>query len=440
MPLLGTRGAASARGFGFGATSPDSYWIATLSNSNAARGERVALDSSKNIYVVGFEQDSNDYQAFITKYNPSGIIQWQRYLGSTRRGFGYGVAVDSSNNVYLVGSIDELPPVGTNTKGSVVAKYNSSGTLQWQRILTDSSGFGVYGQGIAVDSSANVYITGQCWNGSNYDILFYKLNSSGTIQYQKIIGSGYTDNAFAITVDSSGNIYIAGTFNDVTGPYKMLITKIDNTGGSITWQRSLDDSGNVDNDNARDIAVDSSGNVYIVGIISISGSCLIAKYNSSGTLQWQRQLGGSGFGGNTYGRGIALDSSANVYIAGYNDVQNCIFAKYNSSGTIQYQRAIASAGVDLGFGITVDSSGGNVYVTGNANGNNNILVTKLPGDGSKSGVTYGAYSYLVSTLTDQAASLTSATSSLSISTSSYTAATSSYTDATTSLTSTVTPV
>ncbi|NBW19533.1 MAG: hypothetical protein EBR82_67325 [Caulobacteraceae bacterium] len=441
MPLIATRGAASARGFGMFAAVSDSYWIATLSNaSNNARGKRIALDSAKNIYVVGYEIDlSYNYQVFITKYNPSGVIQWQRYLGSARSGFGSGVAVDSSNNIYFTGYIDELPPAGANLKASIVAKYNSSGTLQWQRILRDTvTTAGVYGNGIAVDSSSNVYVTGYYYNGANYDILLYKLNSSGTIQYQKSISTSYFDMSDSITVDSSGNIYIVGSFNDITGPFKILITKIDSTGSSITWQRSLDDSGNNDNDFGRDIAVDSSGNVYVVGDSFLTSSCIIAKYNSSGTIQWQRLLGGTGFGGSTNGYGIALDSSGNVYVTGANsnNATDCIFAKYNSSGTIQYQRSLSSSNADYGYGLTVDLSGNSVYITGIGNGATNILITKLPGDGSKTG-TYSPYSYGASTLTDQAASLTSGTSSLSLGTTSLTADTSSYTDATTSLTSTV---
>ena len=58
----------------------------------------------------------------------------------------------------------------------------------------------------------------------------------------------------------------------------------------------------------RGVAVASSGNIYIVGIIS--AFMLIAKYNSSGTLQWQRSLGAVSLP--EEGWAIAIDSSENV--------------------------------------------------------------------------------------------------------------------------------
>ncbi len=96
--------------------------------------------------------------------------------------------------------------------------------------------------------------------------------------------------------------------------------------------------------NGRGVAVAPSGNIYIVG--NISTFMLIAKYNSSGTLQWQRSLGT--VSNPEEGWAIAIDPSENVYITGYADVagqaNNVIIAKYNTSGTIQWQKQLAGVG------------------------------------------------------------------------------------------------
>jgi hypothetical protein len=123
---------------------------------------------------------------------------------------------------------------------------------------------------------------------------------------------------------------------------------------------------------------------------------------------WIRTLDGGN--GHDYGQAITTDSSDNIYVTGnwdngsYNDI---LIAKYNSSGAIQWQRTLAGGnGYDYGQAITTDSSD-NIYVTGYwDNGPDyDILIAKLPNDGSGTG-TYGNFTYAESSLTDSAGSLT----------------------------------
>ena len=73
--------------------------------------------------------------------------------------------------------------------------------------------------GVAVDSSSNVYVsgyTGSAGAGSN-DMLTAKYNSSGTIQWQRTFGSNLVEESFGLAVDSSDNIYVGGTTQKTTG-------------------------------------------------------------------------------------------------------------------------------------------------------------------------------------------------------------------------------
>ena len=422
-------GAAGSGGISF------NHWIATLGGSTTDEGYGVAIDSVGNIYICGTTINPADstLDAFVAKYNTNGVIQWQRRLGGASSDYTYSIAVDSNSNVYIAGRTDSQ---GAGNSDALIAKYNDSGVIQWQRSLGGTSVD--LANGIAVDGSGNAYIVGTTASqgaGGN-DILVAKYNTSGVIQWQRSLGGTSGELGNAIAVDSSGNVYIAGYGSTQTaGNNDCIVAKYD-TSGVIQWQRRL---GGASAEFGNGIAVDSSGNVYISGANNSqsagSSDALIAKYNTSGVIQWQRRLGGAS-SDNAYG--IAVDAAGNAYIIGESNNNDLLLAKYNTSGAIQWQRAILGASNDYGRGVAVDTSG-NIYIIGvtysQGVGSGDFLIAKLPDDGSKIG-TYGNLSYLPTTLTDAATTLTDAATTLTDAARSLTDAARTLTDAATTLTST----
>ena len=254
----------------------------------------------------------------------------------------------------------------------------------------------------------------------------------------KLLGGTSSDTGTGIAVDSSGNVYVTGyTGSQGAGGNDILITKY-NTSGVIQWQRTF---GGTSGDVGTDIVVDSSGNVYVTGHTLSAGvyNVLITKYNTSGVTQWLRTLGGTG---DAAGYSIAVDSSGNVYVTGYTasaGAYDILIAKYDTSGVIQWQRTLGGASNDTGNSIAVDSSG-NVYVTGYTGsqgaGGYDILIAKLPSDGSLAG-TYGNFIYQASTLTTVPLALTATTSTLTDTTLALTTVPLALTAATSTLTETV---
>jgi len=396
MPILGSRGAASVKGFGFAALSSPTYWLATYYTSHSGGG--IAIDSAGTAYVVG-QTTGGSAVGVLARVTKKGVQIWQRQyaIGGSFTATLDGVAVNStSGNIYVIGDMD-YPSSDTDI---LIVKYNSSGTIQWQRTLNGAS-TNETPYRIALDSSENVYITGR--TPTNL-LLVAKYNSSGTIQWQRTLsgGSRAGNDLGGVAVDSSSNVYILGA---ASSGGEFVIAKY-NTSGTIQWQRLL---GSGLTAVAHGLAVDSSANVYICG--AYNNSIQIAKYDSSGTIQWQRNLGTS-----LSGRAIAVDASSNVYIAGSSGsgTPGSYIAKYNSSGTIQWQRNLTN--VTFCQGIAVNSSGDSVYVSGTTQPfGTRIFFAKFPGDGSDTGTytlnTY-SYTYAVSSLTDAATSLTDAAGSL----------------------------
>ncbi len=398
--------------------SPGTYQLATNDYANG-----VATDSSGNVYVTGGTKGGLDGNTsagntdlFVVKYNSSGTKQWTKQLGSSGLDSANGIAIDSSGNVYVTGvtfgGLDWNTSAGANDL--FVVKYNSSGTKEWTEQLGSASSD--FANGVATDSSGNVYVAGGTYGGldgnsnkDNADLFVVKYNSSGTKEWTKQYGTGEYDEARGVATDSSGNVYVVGgtkgNLNGISnsGRTDAFVIKF-NSSGTKQWTKKL---GTWQNDLANGVATDSSGNFYVTGFTyqHLDGNTsagkadlFVVKYNSSGTKQWTKQLGTSK---HDRARGVATDSSGNVYVTGdtYGGLDgntsagnsDLFVVKYNSSGTKQWTKQLGTSSTDSANGVVTDSSG-NVYVAGgtyggldgNTNaGNSDLFVVKYNSSGTK---------------------------------------------------------
>ena len=390
-------------------------WVTTLSGSGSDIGRAIKLDNSNNLYVSGTTSSdgAGNIDFLLAKYDTSGSLISQVTLGGSDLDSQKGtIGIDDSNNIYLSG---QTRSTENGDADLLLAKYNSSGTIQWQRSLSgiqfDS------GESIAVGGSGNSYVVGatQSDGAGNSDIVVAKYNASGDIQWQRNLGETASDYATSVAIDGSENVYVGAFGSSVgAGSNDLIIAKYD-TGGNIQWQRTL---GGVGSESDPAIEVTDSG-VYITSnTTSLGGNnLLIAKYNTSGTIQWQRTLGGAGI---DIGRGITSDNLGNIYVIGTTNSTEAsgpggtdiLLVKYNSIGSIQWQRVLGSSGgttTDFGYGIEFGSDF--IYVTGYTGSTESVFIAKLPADGSLTSLP-GTYTYSASSLTDQSVSLTSSSSVL----------------------------
>ena len=179
----------------------------------------IVVDDNDNLYACG--SGGNPSDAFIVKYNasPNNVIQWQKNIsrGSTYYEAIESLAVDTSGNVYGVGYSNP------NSGGDgVLLKFNSSGALQWSKYIGNTGERSTYG--VACDRQDNVYVIGNDkTNQSPYrDVLIVKVNSSGTVQWKRSLGAiNRYCNGYSIDIDSQDNVVISGTvyFSPGTGGY-----------------------------------------------------------------------------------------------------------------------------------------------------------------------------------------------------------------------------
>jgi len=320
------------------------------------------------------------------------LVQYSGYAGGGGSNFvdesGESIAVDGSGNVYVTGNFSNNANFNTpsatgknelvSAGGSdiFVAKYNTSGALQW--LLRGGGTSGDIGNGIAVDGSGNVYVTGSFVLTANFntpsatgsnelvsaglsDVFVAKYNTSGVVQWLRRGGGTSSEEGTGIGVDGTGNVFVVGTFSG---------TANFNT-PSATGSFELTSAGD------RDI--------------------FVVKYNSTGTRQWVRRGGGTSF---DEGNDISVDSNGDFYITGYfastanfntpsasgsNELISAgsadIFViKYNTSGGILWLERGGGSNVDIGEAIVRKSStGSSVYVTGYYNGTINFNTPSAAG-------------------------------------------------------------
>jgi len=398
MPLIGTRSAASVRGFG-GFNVPEQYWIAQYDQGGVAPWTGSTTDTFNNFYTVGAASTTS----VVAKYNVNGVLQWSFSLsGGLMPNNLVAAATDSANNIYYVGT-------KPTTSGVVLVKLNDSGAVQWGRSL--SSAVTEAGYSIAVDSAGNSYIVGYTTISSFTYGIIAKYNTSGTLQWQRKLGNGSSNTVFySVALDSSSNAYVTG--ENSSGA---TITAKYNASGTIQWQRAL--SGSVDS--GRGITVDSSNNAYVVARAESNVRTLVCKYNTSGALQWQKRIVAAC---NNAGQ-IAVDISQNIYVVSQITATYTAISKFDSAGSSVWNR-----GTDwVNTGILADNRSNSFLLTGGILGipSNWLLLTKLPYDGSRTGeyssfnlYTYESLSLSINTptrtdsagtLTDSAGSLTSST-------------------------------
>jgi len=356
------------------AAEGDIVWTRTYNGTanQSDCGYGIAVDGSGNVYITGYESvtgESNNI--WVRKYDSEGKEVWTDTYNGTADGEdrGYGIAVDGNGKVYVAGS-EWVTGEGYNIW---VRKYDSDGYEVWTDTYNGTADQYDCGYGVAVDGSGNVYVTGcESVPGEDYNIWVRKYDSDGGEIWTRTYNNGTTDGVdigFGIAVDGSGNVYVTG-FETVTGEGRNFWVRKYDSGGEELWTSTYNGTAN-DWDYGSGIAVDGSGNVYVVGsewVMEEGYNIWVRKYDSGGNEVWTRTYDGPD-NSEDCGFGIAIDESRNVYVTGYEYIMledwNIWLRKYDTNGNRIWTRTYDGAANDddEGCAIAVDRNS-NVYVTG----------------------------------------------------------------------------
>jgi len=334
--------------------SGNEQWVARYNGpANEVDGSRdIAVDSSGNIYVTGYSMDSSGFYDYATvKYDSNGTQIWvERYNGAANgHDVVWAIGVDSSGNVYVTGQEALGTGSGANDDYATVA-YDSSGNELWVARYNGPGNGRDEAEFMALDSSGNIYVTGKSKGiGTNFDYATIKYDPQGNeLWVARYNGpENEFDYAFAIATDSFGNVYVTGRENLDTNPNYATIA-YDSSGNEL-WIARYDGPGNGD-DMARDLAIDSFGNIYVTGDSVGSGTSAdiaTVAYDSNGNELWVMRYNGPG-NGSDLGWAIATDLLGNVYVTGisYGNGTEHDYCTIKYSQAFPNQPPIAIAGLD----------------------------------------------------------------------------------------------
>jgi len=243
-------------------------WVqATSGSGSSSSAERVALDSSGNIYAVGAFSGSataggktvksaGSGDVLVMKLNTGGAAVWLAASGGAGSASANGIAINSAGEAFLAGSFSGKASFGTQTLNSgggsdaFAAKLSSTGAWQWALGIGGANSD--YGRGIAVASKQGLRMAGMyeapvtiggttlpglkgVWSGFTV-----KLTEQGVPLWAKSGIAAKTVSPKDVVMDSLGTAYVAGNYSADATFGKM---KLKNQGGADTFIWKLGPSG-----------------------------------------------------------------------------------------------------------------------------------------------------------------------------------------------------
>ncbi|MCX6183863.1 MAG: T9SS type A sorting domain-containing protein [Flavobacterium sp.] len=409
------------------AQAPTIQWQKSLGGSNQDIAYNIQLTTDGGYIVAGGtssidgdvtgQHGLSDF--WVVKLDSQGGVLWQKTLGGSGEDIARSIQQTNDGGYIVAGYTYSTNGDITGNNGQSdywVVKLNSQGDLLWQKTLggsnqddarsiqqTADGGYIVAGWTLSINGD----VTG---NHGERDYWVVKIDSQGTIQWQKTLGGTADDFPSSIQQTNDGGYIVAGYTSsnegDVSGNNGLTdywVVKL-NIQGELVWQKTL---GGSDSDAGISIHTTADGG-YVVGGYAYSNNgdvssnqgntdYWVVKLDNQGVILWQKTLGGTN---QDAAYSIQPTSDGGYIVAGYtlstdgdiilnHGAIDYWVVKLNYQGTIQWQKTLGGTAVDYANNIQLTSDGGYIVagysnsnngdVTGNQ-GNNDMWIVKLSPD------------------------------------------------------------
>lgn len=313
-------------------------WHKTYGGSKDDRGQAVVQTSDGGYALAGYARssdgDGSQNQGFhdhwILKLNSAGDIEWEKSYGFAGHDHAYDLVQTDDGGFFFSGFLDVVASGGEGgkVKGGFLANHG----------------------------------VGEFWGT--------KIDAQGNLEWRKFFGGTNNDRAYGLVTSFDGGYIMTGfaesddtDISNTKGSYDFWVVKID-SGGTLVWERSFGGSG-------IDVSYDiekTSDNAYVVVGHSFStdqdigsnhgeSDIWLIKISESGDLIWENSFGGSAFeNANSVkqtedgGFIIAGNSRSSDQDLDENQGENDIWVlKTDSKGQLLWQKSMGGTGIDYGF-------------------------------------------------------------------------------------------
>ena len=414
-------------------------WYRSVKSEGFDEAYDLATDNLGNVYVAGMIEYEADFgngvilesvgvhDIFIAKYDSIGNLIWAKRAGGRDGDKVQSIALDNQGYLYVAGEFEDtsswesIQIIAQGGNNMFVARYDTSGHVQWVRSLGTNSTSHTRGYGVTADSHSNVYVAGGTLgdtyyqgnylytSAGDYDGTLTSFDKNGNFRWSLKMGGTDSDKARGVVSDQGSNIYVTGYFSgnaDFSGTVlhgrghsDVFLAKYD-TSGIMQWATLAGDTGF---DRSWDVDINVNGQILVAGdesrgrfdanIASCQGmtDAFVAAYDASGNNLWVTAGGG---GEADEGRGVAHDASGNIFLVGDyggsaifppvtftgNHYAEPFIASYLPNGSaLRWVRNGSGPSNDRGTGVGTDPSG-NIFICGNFEDSLQVGNFEIPGD------------------------------------------------------------
>jgi len=316
--------------------------------------DEIVVDGNNRIIGVGMSKDvSGKYRMFVIRLNSNGTldtsfgsgagyVSYGNAAGGNGNDYGYGLAIDAGGRIIVCGKSERTAGNYSmviwrlNNDGTLDSTFNSNGKV----VIDVGSGAGGEFENIKIDNSGKIVACGSLFNGTDYDMVVYRINSNGSLdtsfngtgylRHNNAAGGNSHDYGHVLTITMNGEILVGGQSASGTSD-DVVVWKIKSNGELDTGFNNM---GYVAFDNEENVYGLESGNGIMLsrnGIIVIGegggavgtsdlsiwrfklNGQIDANFNGNGYITHHNAAGGNG---TDYGNKGIIDRNGRIVVAG----------------------------------------------------------------------------------------------------------------------------
>jgi uncharacterized delta-60 repeat protein len=337
-------------------------WAKTYGGSSANHLSSLDLTSDGGYIVAGNTMSfgAGGYDVWVLKLNSTGSVVWQKTFGGAGTD-GASSVQQTSDGGYVVAAYESS--FGAGGYDAWILKLDSNGSVVWQKTYGGTGDD--FPQSILQTLDGGYIVAGytDSYGAGSGDFCVFRLNSTGSVEWQKTYGGSNFDGAYSICEANDGTYAVTGetdSFGAGNADFWVLKLKSD---GSILWQMAY---GGVKADLPKSIQHTLDGGYIVAGITNSFGAgnsdVWVLKLNSEGSVVWQKTYGGTGDDAaysvqQTSDGGYIVAGTTNSFGAGNSDVW---VLKLNSTGGVTWQKTYGGTGDDFAYAVKQTSDSGYV--------------------------------------------------------------------------------